>query len=130
VQIAAFLEKMDMVVAPFQLEVMAHGDHHDIAQWMSPLKLFEYMAAGRAIISSDLPVIREVLQDGRNALLCAPSDVEEWVRSITSLNRDAHVRETLGAAARKDFEEHYTWANRARGVLRPLFDSDDVPTNV
>ena len=42
----------------------------------SPLKLFEYMAAGRAIVASDLPAIREVLRDGENALLVTPGDAE------------------------------------------------------
>jgi glycosyltransferase involved in cell wall biosynthesis len=82
---------------------------------MSPLKLFEYMSAGKPIVASDLPVLREVL-DEANAVLVDPEDADAWARALESL-RDAGLRERLGVRARRDFLERHTWDIRARKVL-------------
>jgi glycosyltransferase involved in cell wall biosynthesis len=85
----------------------------------SPLKLFEYMAAGRAIVASDLPAIREVLTDGVNGLLVAPGDADALAAAIRRLAADAPLRLRLGAAAGKDASS-YTWGRRAER-LEELF---------
>lgn len=123
-EIAGFLQAVDIVIAPFQRTVMARGDHHDIAQWMSPLKIFEYMAGGKAMICSDLPVIGEVLEDGRNALLQDPDDVDAWMQAIDLLRSDPDLRARLGSTASKDFEANFTWERRAKRVLAPLLGAD------
>jgi glycosyltransferase involved in cell wall biosynthesis len=83
------------------------------------LKLFEYMAAGRAIVASDLPAIREVLTDGVNGLLVAPGDADALAAAIRRLAADAPLRLRLGAAAGKDASS-YTWGRRAER-LEELF---------
>jgi glycosyltransferase involved in cell wall biosynthesis len=85
----------------------------------SPLKLFEYMAAGRAIVASDLPSIREVLTDDVNALLVAPGDPSALASAIRRLASDAALRTRLGAAARTAVRD-YSWARRAER-LEQLF---------
>jgi glycosyltransferase involved in cell wall biosynthesis len=87
------------VLAPYQKAVMIHGNKGDIATWMSPLKIFEYMSHGKAIVASDLPVLREILADGHNALLVPPDDIERWKGALQRLEQDASVRQTIGAAA-------------------------------
>ena len=84
---------------------------------MSPLKMFEYMASGRPIIASDLPVLREVLEHERNAILVAPDDINGWVRSIQYLADDEKVRERLAHQASIDLKQSYTWEKRAQKVL-------------
>jgi glycosyltransferase involved in cell wall biosynthesis len=78
----------------------------------SPLKLFEYMAAGRAIVASDLPSIREVLTDDVDGLLVAAGDADALAAAIRRLSGDAPLRRRLGAAAR-DNAAGYTWSRRA-----------------
>jgi glycosyltransferase involved in cell wall biosynthesis len=85
---------------------------------MSPLKIFEYMSQNRPIVVSDLPVLREVL-DEKKAVLVDPEDPAEWVRGIDGL-RDASLRQRLAGAAYREFLEHYTWKGRARGILEIL----------
>ena len=85
----------------------------------SPLKLFEYMAAGRAIVASDLPSIREVLSHDVNALLVAPGDATALASAIGRLADDAALRTRLGEAARRAVRD-YTWARRAER-LEQLF---------
>ncbi len=59
---------------------------------MSPLKLFEYMAHGLPIVSSDLPALREVLENESNALLCDPDDIVAWVSAIERLRSSLQLR--------------------------------------
>ena len=63
----------------------------------SPLKLFEYMAAGRPIVASDLPSIREVLRDGVNALLVPPGDPVAMAAAIARLLGDRALAARLAA---------------------------------
>lgn len=86
--------------------------------YASPLKLFEYMAAGPAIIAPDQPNIREVLEPGRTALLFDPASPEAMWQSIETLARDAALRARLGAAARAEvLRRDFTWAGNARRVV-------------
>jgi glycosyltransferase involved in cell wall biosynthesis len=85
----------------------------------SPLKLFEYMAAGKAIVASNLPAIREVLADEVNALLVAPGDAEAMAAGIRRLASDPALRSRLGGRARGAAEE-YSWDRRAER-LETLF---------
>jgi len=84
------------------------------------LKIFEYMALGKAIVCSDLPVLREVLTDQRNALLVPPEDVTAWVAAIHRLQADESLRQRLGDAARNDFLAQYSWQMRAQKVIADL----------
>ena len=85
--------------------------------YASPLKLFEYMACGRAIVAPDQPNLREVLADGENALLFDPEDATALWRAIKRLANDPALRERLGLAARDALDAHdYTWDGNARRV--------------
>lgn len=83
----------------------------------SPLKLFEYMASGRAIVATDLPGWADVVHHEMNALLVPPSDVRALAAAVRRLRDDPALRGRLGARARADALAHYTWAARARQVL-------------
>jgi glycosyltransferase involved in cell wall biosynthesis len=85
----------------------------------SPLKLFEYMAVGAAIVASDLPAVAEVVRDGESALLVPPSDVEALAAALGRLHGDPALRARLGAAARAE-AAHYTWEARARRILHAI----------
>ncbi len=115
-----FFQNMDVLLMPYQRQVQVASGKTDTSRWMSPMKLFEYMAAGKAIISSDLPVLREVLTHERNALLVAPEDVEGWVTAVNRLIADPDLRLRLGQTARQDLLANYTWEARARKVLDGL----------
>ena len=82
----------------------------------SPMKLFEYMFAGRAIIASDLPAIREIVRHGESAYLVPPSDVDALAVALQTLRDDPALREKLGIAAKKEAMQ-YTWEARARRIL-------------
>ena len=112
--------RMDILLAPYQTRVFVHGKDGDIARWMSPLKLFEYMSLRKPIIASDLPVLREVLEHEKNALLVPPDDPAAWAVAVRRLLADKNLRDTLARNAARDFIEKYTWYERARQVILGL----------
>ena len=65
-RVAEYVAAFDVVLAPYQCRVSVAGGAGDIGKWMSPLKVFEYMACGKPIVASDLPVLREVLRPDGN----------------------------------------------------------------
>jgi glycosyltransferase involved in cell wall biosynthesis len=89
------------------------------ARYTSPLKMFEYMSTGRAIVASDLPSIREVLRHEDNALLVAPGDPQAMAAAIDRLLRDPALAERLARQAFADVGE-YAWDRRASKVLRVI----------
>jgi glycosyltransferase involved in cell wall biosynthesis len=107
----------DILLMPYE-RYIAGSSGGNSAEYCSPMKMFEYMACGRAIISSDLPVIREVLNQ-KNAILCPPEAEIEWAQAIERLCAEPELRTTLGRRAFQDVLS-YTWIERARRALDGL----------
>jgi glycosyltransferase involved in cell wall biosynthesis len=84
------------------------------------MKLFEYMATGKVIVASDLPVLGEVLRNGENALIVPVSEIDAWEDAIRRLGSDEQMRMQLGKAARRECLSKYTWEGRAETVLAGL----------
>lgn len=105
----------DVLVAPYQKKVRVAGNQGNTADIMSPLKLFEYMASRKAIVVSDFPVLREILDDSM-AILVPSGDKEAWKNAIASL-KDANKRMRLANNAYESLLKNYTWEQRAREVL-------------
>ena len=111
-----YLAASDVLLMPYQRRVaVTSAGRGDTTRWMSPMKLFEYMAAGRMIVSSDLPVLREVLNE-RNAVFCDPEDVEAWCAAVERAANDVPWRERLARRAAADVEA-YTWRKRVRRIV-------------
>ncbi|UCF62471.1 MAG: glycosyltransferase [Anaerolineaceae bacterium] len=109
----------DVLMLPHERRVSASGGG-DIARFTSPMKMFEYLATGRAILTSDLPVLREVLNED-NAVLIAPEDIDAWNGALRVLEVNEDKRRALGNQARNDAVK-YSWVERARRALEGLAD--------
>jgi len=89
-----------------------------VTPYASPLKLFEYMALGCAILAPDTPNIREILEDGRDALLFDPGRPESFAEALRRLCAEAELRARLGDGARRTVaERQLTWDRNAERVL-------------
>jgi len=108
----------DVLLMPYSHAIMISSGTADSARIASPMKMFEYMAAGRAIVTSDLPVIREVLNE-RNAVFCKPDDLASWKPALENLLNSEANRMLLGEQARKDVQG-YTWLARAENMMQGL----------
>lgn len=102
----------DLVLLPYQ-PALEHADA------ISPLKLFEAMAAGRPIIASDISPIRDILTHEVNALLVPPDNIEAWISAVQRLAQERDLAVQLANNARKE-AERYTWYRRAKGIAGAL----------
>jgi glycosyltransferase involved in cell wall biosynthesis len=107
----------DVLLMPYQQRVAASSGG-DISRYLSPMKLFEYMACERAIISSNLPVLQEVLNT-ENAILLPGDDIDAWSRALEELQASPETRQRLAHKARQD-ASRYTWENRAARILEGI----------
>ncbi|MFH1523843.1 MAG: glycosyltransferase family 4 protein [Chloroflexota bacterium] len=109
----------DVLLMPYGRSISGSSGG-DIANIYSPMKMFEYLASGRAILTADLPVLHEVL-DETTAVFAAPGDVESWESALGGLLADEKRRRALGQRA-CSVAQRYTWVERARRVLEGFCD--------
>ena len=102
-----YLAASDVVVLP--------NIKKGLSEYTSPLKLFEYMASRRPIVASDLPSIREIL-DERNAILVEPGNPEALAEGIKRVLTDEEFAKELAKKAYEDVQE-YSWGKRAERIL-------------
>jgi len=89
-----------------------------VTPYASPLKLFEYLALGKAIVAPRVPNIMEVLRHDANALLFVADDEAGFARTLTLLAEDAALRARLAAAARATIAQmNLTWSGNAQRVV-------------
>jgi glycosyltransferase involved in cell wall biosynthesis len=105
----------DVLVMPYYSSV-AGSSGGNIAGVFSPLKMFEYMATGRAILCSDLPALREVLSEDV-ACFAPVGDEAAWQAALEHLLSDRNFSNQLAQAARAEVG-HYSWLERARRALK------------
>jgi glycosyltransferase involved in cell wall biosynthesis len=104
----------DVLLMPYE-RAIAGSSGGNSAEICSPMKMFDYLACGRAILTSDLPVIHEVLNNA-NACFCPPEDLPAWTKSLTDLVQDASRRQLLATQAQRDSTQ-YSWQARAFRAL-------------
>ena len=100
-------------MAPYAREVTVENKG-DTSKFMSPIKIFEYMASKKPIIASNLPVIKEVLNE-KNSILIDTDNVNLWISSINKL-RDVKIRQSIANQALADFHK-FAWKNRIKLVI-------------
>jgi glycosyltransferase involved in cell wall biosynthesis len=104
----------DVLLMPYQHHVEASSGGN-IADYLSPMKLFEYLACGRVILSSDLPVLREILNEN-NAILLPPDDVDAWIEALKAISTNPGRHQSLARQARVDSYK-YSWDHRAERIF-------------
>lgn len=108
-EVPAVIRQFDVALAPY-----AQPDH---AFYFSPLKLFEYMACGVAVVAPALGQIAEVVRDGETGLLYPPGNLDALAERCETLLADANLRRGLGDAASKLVHDQFTWDKNAGRVI-------------
>lgn len=107
-EIPSLLAKMDVAVAPYPpLENF----------YFSPLKVYEYMAAGLPVIASNLGQLTAIIDDGVHGLLSPPGDASALAIRLEQLLRSPELRHRLGTAARQKILNHHTWDQVVQKIL-------------
>lgn len=100
-EVAGYVNAADIAVVPVPMMKQE--------MWLSPMKLFEYMASGKAVVASAMGQIVNVIRDGENGLLVPAGDRDALAGAINRLVKDANLRDQLGAQARADAVKNYSW---------------------
>jgi len=111
--VPALLARMDVAVAPYPAQERFY---------FSPLKVYEYMAAGLPVVASRVGQLSELIEDGRNGLLCPPGDAAALSAVLARLAGDASLRERLAVVGRETILGAHTWqqvAERIVGLTTP-----------
>jgi glycosyltransferase involved in cell wall biosynthesis len=114
-RVPLYLFAADVLAMPYSARTRTPSGE-DTTKWMSPLKLYEYLGAGRPIVSSDLPALRTVLTHEQNALLSPPDDAAGLRASIQRLVTENDLADRLAHNARQSVQAH-TWLARAKAIL-------------
>jgi glycosyltransferase involved in cell wall biosynthesis len=117
-QVPLYISSADVLVMPYTSRMTIKGGA-TAAEFTSPIKLFEYMASRRPIVATSLSTIKEILEDGGNALLVEPDDVELLAKGIKRVLEDPALAEKLAIQAGSDVKK-YTWEERAKRILNGL----------
>jgi len=104
----------DVLLMPYSRSIAGSGGGNS-ADICSPMKMFDYLATGRAILASDLPVFHEVLTQA-NAVFAPPEESEAWADALEKLLANPGLRQRLGAQARRDVH-FYAWRARAGRIM-------------
>lgn len=108
-EVPSVIRRFDIALAPYP--------KHDHDFYFSPLKVFEYMASGVAVVAARQGQVAEVVRHGRTGLLYPPGNLRALTAACERLLADAPLRERLGAAAAKRVLGQFTWDHNAARVV-------------
>ncbi len=118
-KIPIILNKSDILILPYSNKVSINSENFkdDISKFTSPIKMFEYLASGTPIISSNLKVLREILKNKYNSILIKNfENLDEWTKAILSLSRNKKLMKKISMNGRKTAIK-YSWDLRAKEYL-------------
>ncbi len=107
-EIPAYVAAMDVALAPYPPTDFFY---------FSPLKLFEYMAAGKTVVASRIGQIAEIVEDGENGVLYEPGDIDALIQKCSALIENPKHRKSIGEKARELMVEKYTWRHNVERIL-------------
>lgn len=106
----------DILLAPYQKVVSPGEVTGDQGPYMNPIKYLEYMSSKKAIVASDLPSTREVLNEN-NAILVEYNNADQWEKAVRTLIKNQDLGNQLAENAYQDFEKKFTWKMRAERLI-------------
>ena len=114
-EVSAYLLASDVLVMPYSSGVTIR-DGTEAGEFTSPLKLFEYMAAGKPIVATGVPSVLEILTPGENSVVTPPDDAEEFIEALGLVLGDSELCARISQCARSDAAE-YTWEKRVEKII-------------
>ena len=100
---------------PYNRIVKVRSNIKNVSNYMSPLKLFEYLACGKVILATDLKVYDHILKNDYNSYLFNENDIDSWANKILEIFQDTGKYSKLRANS-IDTAKKYSWSNRAKEI--------------
>ena len=114
-EVPSYLLASDVLVMPYSSKVTIR-DGTEAGRFTSPLKLFEYMAAGKPIVATGVPSVLEILRPGENSVVTPPDDGGEFVRALGLVLGDSELCARVSSGAHSD-AAGYTWEKRVEKII-------------
>ena len=114
-EVPSYLLASDVLVMPYSSGVTIR-DGTEAGKFTSPLKLFEYMAAGKPIVATGVSSVLEILRPGENSVVTPPDNGGEFIRALALVLADAELCSQISEGARSDAVE-YTWEKRVERII-------------
>lgn len=111
-QVPQILQSAAVCIAPLAL------NDRNVVQGCCPLKVLEYMAAGRPIVAANLPVVRELVREDIDGLLFFPGDPTDLARQVGALLDDPERAKRLGQRAAQRVQDRFTWHVAVKKLLK------------
>ena len=111
-EIPALIASADICVAPLGL------NDRNVTQGACPIKLLEYMAAGRPMLASNMPIVRELVREDVDALLFSPNDPDDLARQTLALLNDFELSKRLAESASQRALSKFTWHESQKKLLK------------
>jgi glycosyltransferase involved in cell wall biosynthesis len=111
-EIPALIASADLCVAPLGL------NDRNVTQGACPIKVLEYMAAGRPLLASNMPIVRELVREDMDALLFSPSDPEDLARQALALLNDFELSKRLAKSASERVLTKFTWHESQKKLIK------------
>ena len=110
------LHASKFLLMPYQNKVYVNSKRLEVSNFMSPLKLFDYLACGKTLIASKLSVYSHILKDNKNCILVDSEKMENWKIKVDYALRNFSIVKKIGNNAKK-LSKKYTWVNRTRKIV-------------
>lgn len=104
------------LLMPYQKKVAVNSKNLEVSKYMSPLKLFDYLASGRTIIASKTQVYSHILKDNFNSVLVKNKSLKQWENQIKLILKNKKKLTHLGINSKK-MAENYTWSKRVQKII-------------
>ena len=111
-EIPALVSQADICVAPLGL------NDRNVTQGACPIKVLEYMAAGRPLLASNMPIVRELVREDVDGLLFSPNDPDDLARQANALLKDTELSNRLAESAAAHVREKFTWHEAQKKLLK------------
>ena len=113
-EIPELIAQSDLCVAPLSL------NDRNVTQGACPIKVLEYMAAGRPLLASNMPIVRELVREDVDGLLFSPNDPDDLARQANLLLNDVELSQRLAESAAAHVRENFTW-HESQKKLRKVY---------
>ena len=120
--IPSYLNACDVLVAPYNPEKISSSEQVRRHGLGSPLKVFEYMAVGKPVVTTAVKPISDPIRDGKTGILVPVGDVGALEEALVMLLRNKEAAASMGAAARSSVASEYSWERVAK-QLEGIFES-------
>lgn len=111
-EVPALIASADICLAPLGL------NDRNVTQGACPIKVLEYMAAGRPLVASNMPIVRELVREDVDALLFSPNDPDDLARQALALLTDIELSRRLAESASERALTQFTWHESQKKLVK------------